>query len=490
MDPHLASSTTEHSPETHARAAAHREQPRTGWFYRDAPRHLARDALRRRMLACADAGAVLGGAFVAEMGPLSVAEAFWAIALLPVWLLLAKLHGLYDRDHRALRHLTVDELGSILTWSTVSTAVGMGLLAVTPAGAPDSAGVIRLWLAVTVMAALLRGLARVLWRVWTEPARAVLVGSGPLEQATRRKLELFGDMHLAVAGQLDADDLAGASPEAAEARVRDACGGAPPARVIVCTQDVNETLLADVMRLCRANRIKLSVVPPLRGMFGTAVRLTHVAELPLVEYHTWDTSVSTMTLKRCFDVAIASIALLLTAPVSILVAIAIRLDSRGPVFFRQERAGLHGEPFRMIKFRTMVCDAHDRLHDVIRMDALADPMFKLRDDPRITRVGRFLRRWSLDELPQLINVLRGDMSLVGPRPEELRMVERYRPEHRFRLEATPGMTGPMQVFGRGDLNFDERLAIEREYIENLSLGRDLRILLLTLPTVLSGRGAF
>ena len=144
----------------------------------------------------------------------------------------------------------------------------------------------------------------------------------------------------------------------------------------------------------------------------------------------------------------------------------------------------------MIKFRTMVCDADDRLGDVVRLDSLSEPMFKLRADPRTTRVGRFLRRWSLDELPQLVNVLLGQMSLVGPRPEEARLVERYRPEHRFRLDATPGMTGPMQVFGRGDLTFDERLAIEREYIENVSLGRDVHILLLTLPTVVSGRGAF
>jgi lipopolysaccharide/colanic/teichoic acid biosynthesis glycosyltransferase len=144
----------------------------------------------------------------------------------------------------------------------------------------------------------------------------------------------------------------------------------------------------------------------------------------------------------------------------------------------------------MLKFRTMVEGAHERLADVVEVETLPSPMFKLRDDPRITRVGRLLRRWSLDELPQLVNVLRGDMSLVGPRPEAVEMVERYRPEHRFRLEARPGMTGPMQVFGRGNLSFDERLAVEREYIENLSFGRDARILLMTIPAVLSGRGAF
>jgi lipopolysaccharide/colanic/teichoic acid biosynthesis glycosyltransferase len=117
-------------------------------------------------------------------------------------------------------------------------------------------------------------------------------------------------------------------------------------------------------------------------------------------------------------------------------------------------------------------------------------MFKLRADPRVTRVGRLLRRTSLDELPQLINVLRGEMSIVGPRPEQLDLVERYAPEHRFRLQVKPGITGPMQVYGRGELTFDERLAVEREYVENLSLARDIRIVLMTLPAVFGRRGAF
>jgi lipopolysaccharide/colanic/teichoic acid biosynthesis glycosyltransferase len=144
----------------------------------------------------------------------------------------------------------------------------------------------------------------------------------------------------------------------------------------------------------------------------------------------------------------------------------------------------------MYKFRTMVSDAEARLSEVISLDDLRDPMFKLPHDPRVTRVGRLLRRTSLDELPQLINVLKGDMSLVGPRPEQVELVDRYRPEHRFRLDVKPGITGPMQVYGRGALSFDERLALEREYIENLSLGRDLHLLALTLAAVAGGKGAF
>jgi len=144
----------------------------------------------------------------------------------------------------------------------------------------------------------------------------------------------------------------------------------------------------------------------------------------------------------------------------------------------------------MLKFRTMVADAEKLLPQLIELDRLSEPVFKLRHDPRVTRVGRLLRRASLDELPQFWNVLRGDMSLVGPRPEEEQIVARYKPEHLVRLQVKPGLTGPMQVSGRGSLSLDERLAVEREYIENLSIGRDLRILAMTGTALISGRGAF
>jgi lipopolysaccharide/colanic/teichoic acid biosynthesis glycosyltransferase len=225
-------------------------------------------------------------------------------------------------------------------------------------------------------------------------------------------------------------------------------------------------------------------------MFGTAVQLNHVADLPVVEYNTWDVSRSTLALKRIIDLLVAVPAIVLLSPVFLAIAIAIRVDSRGPVVIAQLRAGLGGRPFRMYKFRTMVADAAERLTDLVSIDDLPEPVFKLPDDPRVTRVGRFLRRTSLDELVQLFNVVTGDMSLVGPRPEAMAFVERYGPDQRFRLAVKPGMTGPMQVYGRGYLRFDERLAVEREYVENLSLTRDVRILALTSAAVFSGRGAF
>jgi exopolysaccharide biosynthesis polyprenyl glycosylphosphotransferase len=441
-----------------------------------------RDALLRRLLAFADATAVLLASVSVAVLLDGVGTAFWAAVFLPLWLLLAKLHGLYDRDHRALRHLTVDELPNIFMWALSGTAATALLLVFTPAPSIGITSAVQVWFITAAAAFLLRATVRVLWRRAVPRERALIVGSGPLADATRRKLELFPDIHIDVVDEREAFDLED---------VRNGGGWLSGLeRVILASHTIDEQLIAELVASCRRHQVKLSVVPPARGMFGTAVRLSHIAELPLIEYNTWDVSRSTLFMKRVMDVLVPVSALVLLVPVLGLIALAIKLDTRGPVLFVQRRAGLHGRPFRMYKFRTMVCDAEDRLATLVPFDRLRDPMFKLRDDPRITRVGRILRRLSLDELPQLFNVLKGDMSLVGPRPEQVELVERYAPDHRFRIAVKPGLTGPMQVYGRGELSFQERLAVEREYVENLSLGRDLRILGLTLPTVLKGGGAF
>jgi len=260
--------------------------------------------------------------------------------------------------------------------------------------------------------------------------------------------------------------------------------------VVLACRELSEELLERLLPACRLRGVRLTVVPPTRGMFGTATNLTHVADLPLLDYNTWDISRMTLTLKRCLDVALALLALACTLPLFLLAALATVVTSGGPIFFRQVRAGERGRPFQMLKFRTMVRHAEAMLQDLVPFEELDEPMFKLKADPRITRLGRLLRRTSIDELPQLINVLRGEMSIVGPRPEQLDLVERYAPEHQFRLQVKPGMTGPMQVYGRGELTFEERLAVEREYVENLSLARDLRIVLMTLPAVFGRRGAY
>jgi len=195
-------------------------------------------------------------------------------------------------------------------------------------------------------------------------------------------------------------------------------------------------------------------------------------------------------IKRIIDIAGGSIGLLLSAPVILCAAIAIRIDSHGPIFFKQARIGENGKPFTMLKLRTMVDGADRMVMDVLHKSQLKGPAFKIPNDPRVTRVGRLLRRWSLDEIPQFWNVVKGEMSIVGPRPEEIRMVELYNDFQRQRLMVKPGLTGPMQVNGRGGLDFDKRLLLELNYLRNYTLLEDLKILLKTFSAVFSGEEVF
>lgn len=197
---------------------------------------------------------------------------------------------------------------------------------------------------------------------------------------------------------------------------------------------------------------------------------------------------SYLVLKRILDVSLCSIALPITVIVIALCAIAVRLDSPGPVFFFQHRTGRHGVRFRMFKLRTMVSNAEELKKQLLHLNQLTYPDFKLDDDPRITRVGRFLRRTSLDELPQLFNVLKGDMSLVGPRPTSF-SAETYRSWYTVRLEMVPGLTGLWQISGRSELDLENRLRLDVAYLRNRSMWLDLRILFRTVSSVIDGRGA-
>ena len=442
-----------------------------------------RDPLRRRMLALSDVLALVAGS-VALGIPFdrNVERTMWALAILPLWIVSAKLYGLYDRDHIALRHLTVDELPSIFFWTLTATAGTRLLLYATPAQGASSTQAIRFWVATLAATFILRALARFAWRRMTLPERVLILGDGPVAVATRRKLELFPDIHARAieAPHFGITELFQDPQHLLDLQID---------RVILATESIHEQLIAELVAVCRSEEIKLSLVPPVQGMFGTATRLTRIADLPVVEYNTSDVSPSTLFLKRTLDVTVSFAAVVLLAPLFLVIALVIFLDRPGAVVFSQVRVGTEGRRFRMHKFRTMIFDAEARLSQLVSFDSLSEPMFKLPNDPRVTKVGGFLRRTSLDELPQLFNVFKGDMSLVGPRPEQVELVERYKPEQLFRLNVKPGLTGPMQVYGRGQLTFEERLSVERDYIGNLTVGRDLRILALTLPAVASRRGA-
>jgi exopolysaccharide biosynthesis polyprenyl glycosylphosphotransferase len=196
------------------------------------------------------------------------------------------------------------------------------------------------------------------------------------------------------------------------------------------------------------------------------------------------------SLKRLLDVALAMFGLVATLPIWLGIFLAIKLDSPGPAIFMQQRVGLHGRRFRFYKFRSMYVDAEQRLAEVQAHNEIDGPVFKMRNDPRVSRVGAFLRRTSLDELPQLLNVLMGDMSLVGPRPPLPREVEKYRPSDLVRLTVKPGLTCLWQVSGRSTVGFDQWMEYDREYVRNMSLWLDVQILLRTVWVVISCRGAY
>ena len=252
-------------------------------------------------------------ASLAILGPGSTAAA-WSVLFLPAWILAAKLYGLYDRDHRSLRHLTVDELPIILLWA-ITCVVGLAaFLSLTPAGGLGTSSTAIRALCIALLAALaLRSLARFAWRRITPPERVVIIGSRPLAHSISRKLELFSDIHASVVGEYDT-----VTPE----RLRDDGFLSEVDRLIVALQSIDELLIAELVTFCRREHVKLSIVPPARGIFGTAVQLRRVADLPVVEYNTWDVSRSTLLLKRVLDVAVASVALVVTAP-------AVRADVPG-----------------------------------------------------------------------------------------------------------------------------------------------------------------
>lgn len=239
-----------------------------------------------------------------------------------------------------------------------------------------------------------------------------------------------------------------------------------------------------------SRNIGLIMAPALTDIAGPRIHTQQVAGLPLIHVTTPTLEGGQRVAKRLFDVVVAGLLLLVASPAMVLVAVLIKLDSRGPVLFRQERVGMEGNHFYMLKFRSMVVDAEARLAELARKNEGSGPLFKMKNDPRITRIGGFLRRFSVDELPQLLNVLRGSMSLVGPRPPLPREVEAYESDVRRRLLVKPGLTGLWQVSGRSNLSWQDSVRLDLYYVENWSLAGDLVIILRTVRAVFRSTGAY
>jgi exopolysaccharide biosynthesis polyprenyl glycosylphosphotransferase len=272
--------------------------------------------------------------------------------------------------------------------------------------------------------------------------------------------------------------------------------------VIIADPEVNPDALFDVMmRSGRRRGVEFRIAPNLFNCLPRKTEIDQIGALPMIRLFREPLSSGARLTKRAFDIIIASVALLLLSPLWLLIAALIKLDSPGQVIYKQERVGMDGRIFLFYKFRTMRADADDRLHREYQQKLIAGrpeanvgdgerPAYKLRSDSRVTRLGRVLRRLSLDELPQLLNVLLGDMSVVGPRPPIPYEVENYELWHRKRLDMKPGLTGLWQVSGRNRLPFEEMVRLDLFYIENWSLLLDLKIILRTLPVMLRGDDAY
>jgi exopolysaccharide biosynthesis polyprenyl glycosylphosphotransferase len=354
-----------------------------------------------------------------------------------------------------------------------------------------------------VLTIALLGLARLLRRVVQANLRrrglgvdrVLIVGAGEVGRTVMRNLVARPELGYQVVGFID-DDLT----KGDLGRFR-ALGGLDSIGTVLKTERVDELIITlpwnyhrtilGLVRAAASQGVRARVVPDLFQLSLSRVDLDDIGGIPLMGIREARISRAGRLLKRALDISLSALSLLVTLPALALVALAIRLDSPGPVIFKQRRVGEQGRLFEIYKFRSMRQGAEEQQDELRALNEASGPLFKIKDDPRLTRVGRVLRRTSLDEVPQVINVLRGEMSLVGPRPGLPQEVAQYQQTwHRQRLEVPPGITGLWQVSGRSDLSFDEMCLLDIYYIENWSLALDLVILLRTIPRVLFGNGAY
>jgi exopolysaccharide biosynthesis polyprenyl glycosylphosphotransferase len=365
---------------------------------------------------------------------------------------------------------------------------------------PNLERLVLFWLLAVVLIPLLRAVSRAIGRRQSAYIQnVIIVGSGQVAHLLADKIEKHPEYGLRVAGFVDKDDrvvgsgngkthLLGTTDDL-PTLVRE--HGVHRVAIAFSTDSHDQTL--GVIRSIQGSDVQIDIVPRMFEVLGTNAQLHTIEGMPLVGLPSTRLSGSSRFLKRSFDLFGAAIGLVLLAPLFVAVAVLIKLDSKGPVFFRQVRMGSGGRTFRVFKFRTMVHDAESRKPEIahLNMHSADDPrMFKVPDDPRVTRLGRLLRRWRVDELPQLLNVLAGDMSIVGPRPLILDEDQHVSSWARRRLDLKPGMTGLWQVLGASDIAFDEMTKLDYLYVTNWSLREDLRLIMLTLPALARARAAY
>ncbi len=441
-----------------------------------------REAFQRRLLAAGDViGAALALWLVLTLPHTGDQPALLMLAGIPLVILVFKIAGLYDRDAVRLVRSTLDEAPLLLQLTGLYVLSVTILQSVAVDGNLGGDQILALWAASFVAIAGARMIARSVGGRATPMERCLIIGERQRADRIREKLASSRARAVVVAtfpleGEDDSHPLDRDS-------LRRIVGDLKLHRIVIAPTTSDAAGIVELIRIAKSAGVQVSVLPRMLEVVGSAVEFEDLDGMPMMGVRPFGLSRSSHLLKRAFDCIATSIGLLAVAPLIGALAIAVRLDTRGPVFFRQVRVGRDGRQFRIYKFRSMVVEADAQKDQLRGLNEVGDGMFKITADPRVTRVGAFLRRTSLDELPQLFNVLRGEMSLVGPRPLVTDEDAQVLGLDRSRLHLTPGMTGPWQVLG-ARVPMQEMVGIDYLYVASWSLWLDVKLLLRTVRHVL------
>ena len=432
------------------------------------------------VLACS-ASLVVGLSVIGSGGKVSPL----VLVALPLIVLISKILGLYDRDELVLRKSTLEEAPMLFQVATLFALLLWLGAAPLDIGVLTSGQVAALWGSLFLMLVSGRVAARGIARRTTSPERCLLLGDPQACRRVRRKLSESSTVNAEVVAAITSERIG--EEEVPFALLQQIATEQEIQRIIIAPRSTDHGDVLNLVRAAKSIGLKVSVLPRLLEIVGSSVVVDDVQGLRVLGVTRFGLSRSSVFVKRSLDVTASAIGLMVLAPLLAAIAVAVKLTSSGPVFFRQPRIGRDGHTFQMLKFRTM-CKNADEMKDELRHLNETVGLFKIAEDPRVTRIGRVLRSSSLDELPQLINVLRGEMSLVGPRPlvdEDDSQIEGW---DRHRLHLTPGMTGPWQVLGPGRLPLAEMVKLDYLYVATWSLWGDIKILLRTVGFVVGRHG--
>jgi exopolysaccharide biosynthesis polyprenyl glycosylphosphotransferase len=446
----------------------------------------ARERTYRNLLVYADALSAFAALYAAVVviGDDKLRPA--SVLILPIVLVASKLMGLYERDGLVLKKTTLEDSAALFQLSSFFALVTWLLEGVLVEGYLGNRQVLGLWGLLYVMSLLSRSVARDIARRYAPVERCLVAGAPEAVQPVLRGLADTRRVKAEVVGHLPLDG-AGRPHDEVMRDLEDAIVRNDAHRVILAPDETDSDEFLEMISLVKSLGVRVSVVPRIFEVVGTAVEFDTLNGLTVLGVRRFGLQRSSMVVKRTMDIVGAGVGLVAVSPLLLGITIAIRVTSRGPILFRQTRVGRDGTRFTMLKFRTMV-EGADALKSELVTRNEADGLFKIADDPRITKVGRWLRCTSLDELPQLLNVLRGEMSLVGPRPLVVDEDCKIQGRHRRRLHLTPGMTGDWQILGSARIPLQEMVKIDYLYVANWSLWGDIKILARTVLYVCCARG--